>query len=135
VELTVVDADSSDEYPAAFEKMLAAHAQGVVIVLAPDFFRDAGSLARSAINAGLPAICEWREMAELGCLLAYGPLNQELTRRVAAYVIQILRGTPPGELPIETPTHFHFALNLKTAAALSLQLPPATLIRADEAIE
>ena len=135
VELTIVEADSPDEYPAAFEKMRAAHAQGLVILSAPDFFRDAAILAQSAIDASLPTICEWRNMAEVGCLLAYGPLNEELTRRVAAYVVQILRGTPPGELPIETPTHFEFAINLKTAAALSLQLPPTTLIRADEVIE
>ena len=54
-------------------------------------------------------------MAESGCLMAYGPLKEELTRRTAAYVVQILRGVPPGDLPIETPTHFEFVLNLKTA--------------------
>jgi putative ABC transport system substrate-binding protein len=56
-------------------------------------------------------------------------------RRVAAYVVQILRGTPPGELPIETPTHFESVVNKKTAASLGVDLPPETLIRADEVIE
>ena len=74
-------------------------------------------------------------MAESGCLMAYGPLNEELTRRAAAYVVQILRGVPPGDLPIETPTHFEFVLNLRTAADLGVRLEPATIVRADEVIE
>ena len=74
-------------------------------------------------------------MAESGCLMAYGPLKEELMRRTAAYVVQILRGVPPGDLPIETPTHFEFVLNLRIAADLGVRLEPATLIRADEVIE
>jgi putative ABC transport system substrate-binding protein len=133
--LTVVEADSPSDYPEAFGRMQAAGVQGLVIISAPDFFRDAALLAQTARAAGLPAICEWREMAESGCLMAYGPISQELTRRAAAYVVQILRGVAPGELPIETPTHFEFTLNLKTAAALGVQFPPSVLIRADEVIE
>ena len=135
LELTVVEADRPVEYPAAFDRMRTAGAQGLVIVSAPDFFRDAAMLAEAARAAGLPTICEWREMAESGCLMAYGPINQELTRRTAAYVVQILRGVPPGELPIESPTQFEFTLNLKTAATLGVQFPPSALIRADEVIE
>ena len=135
VELTVVEADSPNDYPVAFEKMRATGAQGLVVVSAPDFARDAAILAKAAIAAGLPTICEWRDMAERGCLLAYGPINEELTRRTAAYIVQILRGVPPSELPIESATRFEFVLNLKTAGALGLQLPPATLVRADEVIE
>src|SRR5260370_42655258 len=62
-------------------------------------------------------------------------LKEELTRRTAAYVVHILRGVPPGDLPIETPTHFEFVLNLRIAADLGVRLEPATLIRADEVIE
>jgi putative ABC transport system substrate-binding protein len=135
IELKIVEADSPADYPGAFEKMRAAGAQGLVIVSAPDFFRDAAILAEAARAARLPTICEWREMAKSGCLMAYGPVNEELTRRVAAYVVQILRGVPPGDLPIETPTHFEFVLNLRTAADLDVKFEPATLIRADEVIE
>ena len=135
IALTVVEADSPGEYPAAFEKMREAGAQALVIMSAPDFFRDAAVLAGAARAARLPTICEWREMAEGGCLMAYGPRNEELLRRTAAYVVQILRGVPPGELPIEGATHFEFTLNLKTATALGLQLAPSLLIRADEVIE
>src|SRR5579859_233995 len=135
IELKIVEVDSPAEYPGAFEKMRAAEVQGLVIVSAPDFFRDVAILAEAARAARLPTICEWREMAESGCLMAYGPLRGELTRRVAAYVVQILRGVPPGDLPIETPTHFEFVLNLRIAADLGVRLEPATLIRADEIIE
>jgi putative ABC transport system substrate-binding protein len=108
IELKIVEADSPAEYPGAFEKMRAAEVQGLVIVSAPDFSRDGVILAEAARVARLPTICEWREMADSGCLMAYGPLKEELTRRAAAYVVQILRGVPPGDLPIETPTHFEF---------------------------
>jgi putative ABC transport system substrate-binding protein len=134
IELKIVEVDSPAEYPGAFEKMRAAEVQGLVILSAPDFFQNAAILASSARGAGLPTICEWREMAESGCLMAYGPLNEELTRRTAAYVVQILRGVLPGDLPIETPTHFEFVINLRTAADLGVRLEPATLVRADEVI-
>ena len=74
-------------------------------------------------------------MAEAGCLLGYGPDRQELFRRVAHYVAQIFAGTKPGELPIEQPTHFKFAVNLKTDNALGLTTPQTILARADEVIE
>jgi putative tryptophan/tyrosine transport system substrate-binding protein len=135
IELKIVEADSPAEYPGAFEKMRAAEVQGLVIVSAPDFNRDGAILAEAARVARLPTICEWREMADSGCLMAYGPLKEELTRRSAAYVVQILRGVPPGDLPIETPTHFEFVLNLKIATELGVRFEPATLIRADEVIE
>jgi putative ABC transport system substrate-binding protein len=135
IELKIVEVDSPAEYPGAFEKMRIAEAQGLVIVSAPDFFRDAAILAEAARAARLPTICEWREMAESGCLMAYGPVNEELTRRAAAYVVQILRGAPPGDLPIETPTHFEFVLNLRIAADIGVRLQPATLVRADQVLE
>ena len=83
----------------------------------------------------MPTVCEWRKMAEQGCLLGYGPDIVELNGRNADYVTRIFRGTAPGELPIEQPTHFDFAVNLKTAKALGLSIPPAILARADEIIE
>ena len=92
---------------------------------APDFSRDGAILAVAAEIARLPTICEWREMADSGCLMAYGPLKEEeLSRRLAAYVVQILRGVPPGDLPIETPTHFEFVLNLKIATELGVRFEP-----------
>src|SRR5260370_35502629 len=135
IELKVVEVDSAAEYPGAFEKMRAAEVQGLVILSAPDFSRDGAILAEAARAARLPTVCEWREMAESGCLMAYGPLKEELMGRTGAYVVQILRGGPPGRLPIETPTHFEFVLNLQIATELAVRLEPATLVRADEVIE
>jgi putative ABC transport system substrate-binding protein len=74
-------------------------------------------------------------MARSGCLLGYGPDFTELEHRVANYVASIFRGAPPGELPIEAPTHFKFAVNLKTAKALGLTIPPHVLALADEEVE
>jgi putative ABC transport system substrate-binding protein len=135
IEPKIIEVDSPAEYAGAFEKMRAAEVQGLVIVSAPDFFRDAAILVDAARAARLPTICEWREMAQSGCLMSYGPVNEELTRRAAAYVVQILRGAPPGDLPIETPTHFEFVLNMRIAADIGVRLQPATLVRADEVIE
>ena len=74
-------------------------------------------------------------MAEQGCLLGYGPDIVELNSRNADYVARIFRGAAPGDLPIEQPTHYEFAVNLKTAKALGLTIPPAILARADDVIE
>ena len=70
-----------------------------------------------------------------GCLLGYGPDYTELQHRVAGYVARIFRGASPSDLPIEGPTHFQFAINLKTAASLGLAIPQSILARADEVIE
>jgi ABC-type uncharacterized transport system substrate-binding protein len=115
--------------------MRAARVEALAIVSAPEFFRDAAILSREALEAGLPTVCEWASMAREGCLVGYGPNPVVLRRRVADYVARILGGVPPGELPIEQPTVLEFAINLKTAKALGLNIPPALLARADEVIE
>jgi len=128
-------AAASDEYPAAFAAMRGAGAEALQIVSAPEFFSDARTLAMLAIEANLPTICEWKSMAAEGCLVGYGPDFAGLLRRTADYVARIFRGAAPGELPIEGPTRFEFAINLKTAKALGLTIPQSTLVRADEVIE
>jgi putative tryptophan/tyrosine transport system substrate-binding protein len=80
-------------------------------------------------------VCEWASMARDGCFIGYGPNFAALWRRPAEYVARILRGAKPGELPIEQPTLFEFAVNLKTAKALGLTIPEASLLRVDEVIE
>ena len=131
----VFHADQPSDYAAAFAGMRAARVGGLVISGGPDFFRDAALLSRMALDAGLPTVCEWASMARDGCLIGYGPKFDVLFRRTADFVARILRGAPPGELAIEQPAVFEFAVNLKTAKALGVTVPPAILVQADELIE
>jgi putative ABC transport system substrate-binding protein len=135
LETNVFYADEPADYVPAFAGMRTARSEALVIISAPDFFRDAALLSRLALEVRLPTVCEWASMARDGCLIGYGPNFAALWRRPAEYVARILRGEKPGELPIEQPTLFEFAINLKTAKALGLTIPEASLLRADEVIE
>jgi putative ABC transport system substrate-binding protein len=135
VELIALYAAKSDDYAPAFAAMRNARADGLQIISAPEFVAAASGLAALAIESRMPTICEWAEMAQSGCLLGYGPDFIELEHRVANFVALIFRGTAPGELPIEGPTHFKFAVNLKTAKAIGLTIPPSVSALADEVIE
>ena len=88
-----------------------------------------------ALSKGLPMIISARDFVQAGALLSYGPSYPALFRRAAEYVDRILRGTKPGDLPVEQPTKFDLIINLKTAKALGLAVPPTVLARADEVIE
>ena len=83
----------------------------------------------------LPAMYPWREFTEGGGLMAYAPNRTEMYRRSATFVDKILKGAKPADLPVEQPTKFEFVVNLKTAKALGLTIPPSLLARADQVIE
>ena len=123
------------EYASVFMAMRDAGVQALAIESAPEFATNAVVLASLALQSHLPTVCEWDWMAADGCLLGYGPDIDELRRRTADYVVQIFHGTSPGNLPMEQPTHFKFAINLQTAKDLRLTIPPAILARADNVIE
>jgi putative ABC transport system substrate-binding protein len=135
LELPTFFAETPGAYPAAFTAMRSAGAEGLIIVSAPEFNRDAEILAALAVEARLPTVCEWSHMAAQGCLFGYGPSHTELRRRTADYLVRIFRGSAPGDLPIEGPTRFQFAVNLRTAKRLGVELPTSLLLRADEVIE
>jgi len=101
----------------------------------PFFLPHARQIVGLAVQHRLPAMYGWREVVEMGGLMAYGPHVPELFRRAAGYVDRILKGARPADLPIEQPTKFELVINVKTAKALGLALPQSLLVRADSLIE
>ena len=89
----------------------------------------------AAARNNVPAVYTQSEFARDGGLLSYGPDRLDLLRRAASYVDRILRGAKPAELPVQLPTKFEMVVNLKTAKALGLAVPPSIMLRADEVIE
>jgi len=134
VELDVVEVRDSRDYDAAFAAVIK-RAPGLFVVANPTFFDDRQRLAAIAAKHRLPILCEWREMAEAGCLMSYGPNISDLYRRAAAYVDRIARGAKPADLPVEQPTKFELVINLKTAKALGLTVPQTLLAQADQIIQ
>ncbi len=135
IDLRIFQVAGAGDFEASFSAMRAAAVEALVMGAGPLFSSNATQLAALARDAGLPTICEFREFAERGCLIGYGPNLMELRKRAVDHVTKILRGATPGELPVEGPTHFGFTINLKTARALGIELPPSILARADEVIE
>jgi putative tryptophan/tyrosine transport system substrate-binding protein len=102
-----------------------------------DFFllNHRASMIDLAARNNVPAVYPWREVPTAGGLLSYGPDLEDIVRRAAPYVDRILRGANPADLPVQVPTKFEIAVNLKTAKALGLDVPSSILVRADEIIE
>jgi putative tryptophan/tyrosine transport system substrate-binding protein len=134
-ELLTFEATGPSDYAAAYARMAASRAEALAIVADPQFNSDAALLARLALEAGLPTVCQWREMAEHGCLMSYGPSYAELWRQMARHIGLVLGGTLPTDIPIEQPTTLELLVNVRTARALGLAIPPNLLARADEVIE
>jgi putative ABC transport system substrate-binding protein len=109
--------------------------QALVVITDGLTFNQRTRIAELAVKHHVPTICEAREFVVIGCLVAYGPSYGDLARRAAVYVDRILRGAKPADLPVEQPTKFELVINLKTAKALGLTIPPSLLLRADQVIE
>ena len=99
------------------------------------FFSERRRLVDLAAKNRLPALYQQREFVDAGGLMAYGANLADLFRRAATYVDRILKGTKPGDLPVEQPTKFELVINLKTANALGISIPQSVLLRADSVIE
>jgi putative ABC transport system substrate-binding protein len=93
-----------------------------------------GRVTALAATHWLPAMYSWKMYVDAGGLMAYGPSLPDIYRRAATYVDKILKGAKPGDLPVEQPTRFELVINLKTAQALGLTIPPTILFQADEVI-
>jgi putative ABC transport system substrate-binding protein len=117
--------------------LAAGHPDDRALLVLPEnrAFSQRAQLAELIRRHRAPAITMFREFAETGFLIAYGPNTLDLFRRAAGYVDRILRGASPADLPVEQPTRFDFVINLRTAKALGLTIPPAVLARADEVIQ
>jgi ABC-type uncharacterized transport system substrate-binding protein len=135
VELHVLEVRQPHELASAFAALTAWRAEALLTISAPMFGTTLAELAQLAATHRLPAIYVRREFVEAGGLLAYGPSWADNFRRAATYVDKILKGAKPADLPVEQPTKFEFIINLKTAKALGMTMPPSLLLLADEVLQ
>jgi ABC-type uncharacterized transport system substrate-binding protein len=110
-------------------------AEALYVVTDPLFYANRRHIHSMALEARLLTLCNYREYTEAGCLLSYGPHIPDLWRRTADMVDKVLRGTPPSDIPVEQPTRFDLVVNLRTAKALGLTIPPLLLFQADQVIQ
>jgi len=135
VRLQVVEARGPADIDMAFSDMSQAHADALTVLGTPMFFNERSRLVALAAKNRLPAVYPQREFVDAGGLMAYGSNIADLFRRTATYVDKILKGAKPADLPVEQPTKFELVINLKTAKAIGLTIPPSLLQRADELIQ
>jgi putative ABC transport system substrate-binding protein len=135
VKLQVLTARERQEIDTAFATMARERVQALLVTSDPMFLAQRERIVDLAAKHRLPAIFGWRESAEAGGLMSYATNLADMYRRLATYVDKILKGAKPGDLPIEQPTTSELVINLKTAKALGLTIPPSLLGRADRVIE
>jgi putative ABC transport system substrate-binding protein len=135
IQLQVLEVRSPRDFTKAFAAMTKERVAGVIAFGGSMFYAERARITELAAQSRLPAIYVVREYVESGGLVAYGTSLRESWRRAATYVDKILKGAKPGDLPVEQPTKFELVINLKTAKALGLEVPPSLLARADEVIE
>jgi putative tryptophan/tyrosine transport system substrate-binding protein len=133
--ILMVNAANEREFHAAFAKVVQADAGGLLIPATVFFFSQRRQLAALAARHALPTVYSLREYAEVGGLISYGPSQSDAYRRAGVYVGRILKGEKPGDLPVEFGTKFDLVINLATAKALRVEIPPNLLALADEVIE
>ncbi|MDM0076033.1 ABC transporter substrate-binding protein [Variovorax sp. J2P1-59] len=128
-ELLVFEVHGAKDYESAISQA-ASRAAGLFVVSNPTFFDDREAIAALALRNRLATLCEWREMAAVGCLMAYGPSVEVLHHHVATFVDRILRGARASDLPVEMPMKFDLTINMTTARALGINIDKSLLIRA-----
>ena len=135
VRLQIVEARGPADFDRAFSDMTRARAGALAVLGSAIFNSERRRLVDLAAKHRLPTVYTSRDFVDAGGLMTYGPSLADSFRRAAAYVDKILKGTKPGDLPVEQPTKFELLINLRTAKALGLTIPPALLLRADQVIE
>ena len=135
VGLDFVEVSAEAEFDEAFHSLRRLHPDAVVVIADAFLLGHRTRIAQFMAESHLPAIYAYRAHVEAGGLMTYATNFRDLFRRAAIYVDKIFKGAKPGDLPIEQPTKFEFVINLNTAKALGLTIPPVLLARADEVIE
>jgi putative ABC transport system substrate-binding protein len=135
VQLLVFEVRSENEIEAAFDSLVRLHAGALVVASDPFFTQRNEQLVALAAHYAVPATYHGRWFVAAGGLISYGPRVQDLYRGAGAYVGRILGGARPADLPVQQASTFELVVNLKTAKALGLTIPPLILARADEVIE
>jgi putative tryptophan/tyrosine transport system substrate-binding protein len=126
---------AASDLPCAFQAMKKGGAQGFIALAGALFWTERAQIANLAAKHRLPGMYPFRAQVEAGGLMSYGADQVDLYRRAASYVVKILQGAKPGDLPVEEPTKFELAINLKAATALGPTIPQGLLLRADHLIE
>src|SRR5262245_4095312 len=135
VTLVPVEIRTPEDLDPVFPALARERVDVVIVLREPLFFRQRRTIAAAALATRLPTLYAWREAVDDGGLISYGVNVSQNFRRAADYVVKILKGAKPGDLPVEFPTKLELVINLPTAKALGLTMPPTLLARADEVIE
>jgi putative ABC transport system substrate-binding protein len=130
-----VEANTLPEIEKGFSVMAERKAGALIVVSDPIYAVHSGRIAALAIAARLPSISLYRDTAEAGMLMSYGPSTTYFYERAAGYVDRILKGAKPADLPIEQATKFELVVNLRSAKAMGMTMPPSLLVRADQVIQ
>ncbi len=135
IRLEVLEARTPDQVSGQFGAAVKAGAGGMLVLEDPMMYNLRRQISDLAAKLRLPAVYTYRDYAQAGGLMSYGTDRRQIYRRAAEYVDKILKGAKPADLPVEQPTKFELVINLKTANALGLTIPPSLLARADQVIE
>ena len=135
VRARVRDVGNLEQLQAAFSTAAKEHDDAIVTTIETIFIADRARIVELAVKHRLPVMSPYREVAEAGGMMSYGPNRLALYRRMAVFVDKILKGAKPADLPVEQPTEFELVVNLKAAKALGRTIPQSVLLRADELIQ
>jgi putative ABC transport system substrate-binding protein len=135
IQLQSLEVRQPNDFDRAFRALIAEPPEALIIVSSRLLLTQRQEIADFVKTARIPAVGSWGDWAKAGLLFTYGPNIEDAMRGIAVYVVKILKGSRPGDLPIERPSHFELVVNMKTAQSLEINLPDSIIARADKLIE